>query len=132
VTVTYVDAGILIAVVRGDHLIADRALSVLEDAGRTFVACTFLRLELLPKALYHRNRSEAAFYRAFFSQVTAWAEPASDIVDLAERQAAQYGLNALDALHIAAATLLGADEFVTTEGLQKPIHRVTDVPVTMI
>ena len=131
-TVTYVDARVLIAVVRGEALIANRALGMLEGAGRTFVASTFLRLELLPKALYHRNRSEAAFYRAFFSQVTAWADPANQVIELAEHQAAQYGLNALDALHIAAATVLEVDEFVTTEGPQKPIHRVTDVTVIMV
>ena len=42
---------------------------------------------------------------------------------IAEEEARKYGLGALDALHVAAAHLLGADELVTTEGPQKPLHR---------
>lgn len=131
-TVTYIDAGVLIAVVRGEQPYADRALALLEDPERTLVASTFLRLELLPKAIYHRNRTEVAFYEAFFARVSIWAEPAERVVQVAEQAAADHGLNALDALHVAAAGLLGAEELVTTEGPHKPIRRVTNLRVTMI
>jgi predicted nucleic acid-binding protein len=62
----------------------------------------------------------------------AWANPLDELVDRAEREAGRHGLNALDALHVAAAMMTGADELVTTEGLQKPMHRVTDVNVVTI
>ncbi len=131
-TVTYLDSGVLIAASSGDPPAIRRALPVLEDSDRTFVMSVFLRLELLPKTIYHRNRPDVAFDEDFFSRVSAWAEPIDHIVGVAERVAAQYGLNALDALHVAAAMALNADEFVTTEGPRKPVHLVQDVKVVAI
>jgi len=129
VTRTYVDAGVLIAVARGNQPGSFRAVGVLEDPRRTFVASAFLRLEVLPKAQFHRNQEEVALYETFFAGVSAWAEPIERVLEMAEREAARYGLNALDALHVAAAIILGADELVTTEGLTKPMHRVTAVRI---
>jgi len=132
VTKTYIDSGVLIAVVRGDQRSARRALTVLEDPDRTFVASVFLRLELLPKAVYHRNRPEVALYEAFFARAPAWADPVEHVVESAEREAARHGLNALDALHVAAAMMLGVEEFVTTERANKPLYRATDIKVVLI
>lgn len=130
---TFVDAGVFIAIVRGGQTpIARRALALLEDPGRSFCASAFLRIELLPKAIYHRNAPEIAFYERFFAQATAWAEPIDRVVEVAERVAAHHGLGALDALHVAAAIVLGADELVTTEGITKPIHRVHEVRIISI
>jgi hypothetical protein len=64
--------------------------------------------------------------------VSAWAAPSDRIVDLAEQEASQHGLGALDALHVAAAVLLAADELVTTERLTSPLHRTTSVKVVSI
>lgn len=131
-TTTYVDAGLLIAIFRGDRPLARRAIEVVDDPDRRFVASRFLRLELIPKAVYHRQRAEVAYDEGFFARVVAWAEPLDRVVAEAEREAARLGLNALDALHVAAAALLGADELVTTEGPTKPIHRATGVQVVTI
>lgn len=128
-TRTYVDAGVLIGGFQGVGTLGGVALAVLGDPGREFVGSAFLRLEILPKAAYHRNANEVAFYEAFFARVVAWAEPNAEVVERAEREAARHGLNALDALHVAAAGLLGAAELVTTEGPRKPIHRATSVRV---
>jgi predicted nucleic acid-binding protein len=132
VTVTCLDAGVLIAVVRDDRSSARRALVLLEDTERTFVASAFLRLELLPKAIYHRNESETRFYEAFFDRVSHWAEPIDHVVEIAEREAARHGLSALDALHVATAMILGAEELWTTEGPHKPIHRVTSTSLRVM
>lgn len=113
-TRTYVDAGVLIAANRGDSLAAHRAARLLEAPDRMFVASEFLRLEVLPKALYHRNPAEVYLYETFFARVVSWVEPVERVIELAGRQAARHGLNALDALHVAAAILLEADELVTT------------------
>ena len=129
---TYVDSGVLIAGVHGEPALTRRALALLVDSNRVFLASAFLRLELLPKATYHRNRAELAFYQAFFDSVVAWAEPLDRVVEAAEREATRHGLNALDALHVAAAAMLGADELVTTEGPAKPIHRTASVKVISI
>ena len=41
--------------------------------------------------------------------------------------ACTYGLSGLDALNVAAAILLEADEFITTEKSTKPMYRVPDI-----
>jgi hypothetical protein len=46
--------------------------------------------------------------------------------------AEQAGLDALDALHIAAAKLGGAEEFVTTERLTTTLFRVVGLKMTTI
>ena len=45
------------------------------------------------------------------------------------REAASAGVGPMDALHLAAAHLLNADEFITTEKPNKSIHRSTLVKV---
>lgn len=131
-TTSYVDAGVLIAGFRGAGPIGSAALAVLADPDREFVGSVFLRLEVLPKALYHRNLSEIAFYEAFFDQVVRWVDPLVAVIERAEQEAGRHGLSAIDALHIAAAALLGADELVTTEGRLKPMHRTTSIRVVAI
>ena len=132
VTRTYVDAGVLIAGSRASGAAGGNAFEVLSDPDREFVGSVFLRLEVLPKAAFHRNSKEVAFYEEFFSRVVAWASPMTAVIERAEWEAARYGLNALDALHVAAAVLLGADELVTTEAPRKPIHRTASIRVVGI
>jgi len=52
-TRTFLDAGILIAAVRGQEDEAARALAILADPERNFVTSNFLRMEVLPKAIYY-------------------------------------------------------------------------------
>ncbi len=40
--------------------------------------------------------------------------------------------HAMDALHIAAALSVGAEEFITSETSEKPIHKVTAITVRTI
>jgi len=63
------------------------------------------------------------------ASVEEWADAAPEPVAQAEQVARYHGLNALDALHVAAAIALGADGLVTTERPTKPLHRVTGVAV---
>ncbi len=46
--------------------------------------------------------------------------------------ACKYGLAAMDALHIAAAISVGAEEFITTEKPTKPMYRVTGLKVVSL
>jgi predicted nucleic acid-binding protein len=128
-TLTFVDAGVLIAAARGTDWIAIQANAVLGDPRRSFVASPFLRLEVLPKAVFHKRIGEVSFYDSFFAAVERWAEPDSALARKAQALASRFGLSALDALHVAAALSVGADELLTTERLQKPIHRVTEIQV---
>ena len=131
-TRTFIDSGVLIAAARGNDEVAMRAFQVLDDAQRVFVTSDFVRLEVLPKAIYHRNDDEAEFYETFFHSAQ-WSAPVSDsLVSQAHIEASNFGLSAVDALHIAAAKTAGAEELITTEKSTKPLFRVTGIIVTTI
>ena len=66
---TFLDAGVLIAAFRGIGALGVAARDALDDPDREFVASDVLRLELLPKAVYHGQTVEAQFYEVFFSAV---------------------------------------------------------------
>lgn len=131
-TRTYIDSGVLIAAIRGSSDLSTRCLAVLLEPDRTFVSSAFLRLELLPKAAYHRNAEEIAFHEWFFGRVSAWATVDDALIGEAEQIAREFGLNALDALHVASAIRTHAEELVTTEAIRKPIHRVTAVSILTV
>jgi len=130
---TFLDAGVLIAAARGTGGMALRALEVLDDPNRTFVSSIFVKLEVLPKAVYNSFKEEAEFYESFFeNDVEFWVGFSDEMADFAQEQAARFGLGALDALHTAAAISAGAEEFITTEKPGKPLHRVKDLRVISI
>jgi predicted nucleic acid-binding protein len=120
---------VLIAAARGTDEISRRALEILDDPDRTFASSAFVRLEVLPKALFHRKRAEAAFYEVFFEQVEEWVEAGPDLAEAAFSEAARNNLSALDALHVAAAASAGALELVTTEKRERPLHKVSAIRV---
>jgi predicted nucleic acid-binding protein len=124
-TLTFIDAGVLIAAMRGG-VMQQQALAVLTDPSRTFASSLFVMLEVLPKPVYYKHTNEAAFYQAFFSNaVTVWATCDEALVQAT-------GLAALDALHVAAARRVGAEELVTSEGPTKPLQRARDLNVVTI
>lgn len=129
---TFIDAGVLIAAARGEEAIAEKALGILDDPQREFASSEFVKLEVLPKAVYYRREAEVQFYEAFFAAVTYWAEPTSALVQTAYQEACRAGLSAIDALHVAAALAVNADELVTIEKPEKPLHRTQAVTVVSL
>jgi len=129
---TFVDAGVLIAAVRGQEELARRALKVLSDPEREFIGSPFLRLEVLPKAIHHRRLSEVRFYREFFETVRHWPLDVESVVAEAFTVGVELGLSALDALHVAVAANLGCEELITTEQPNKPIYRSRSVKVVYL
>jgi predicted nucleic acid-binding protein len=119
---TFLDSGVLLAGARGSGKDQHRALRILEDPNRAFVTSPFIHLELVPKAVYYKKRLEKSFYDEYF-QAAEWIRDLERIEALAQTEAARSGLAAMDALHVAAAHLDGADEFITTERIGKPIYR---------
>ena len=117
---------------RGQGLPQQRALAILGDPERAFASSEFVRLELLPKAIWHQNTDEIAFYNTFFNSVSYWADISETLLKIAYQEAGQHGLAAVDALHIAAAKVTKADELITSEKLEKPLHRSTSVKVRSI
>lgn len=128
---TFVDSGVLIAAIRGNEEVARRAIEILDAPDRVFASSEFVRLEVLPKAVFHRNLDEAKFYNRFFAAVEFWALP-QNCVALAFETAVRHNLSAIDALHVAAALSSAVDEFVTTEKPSKPIHAVSGLRVTTL
>ena len=117
---TFVDAAVLIyaaskptATTLARRL---RALQVLSDPDREF-----LRLEVLPIPVRYQRAKEIAFYQRFFASVTTWAD-AAQLIAPGYDLACQFGLGAVDALHVAAATAYGA-ELVSAERPTKPIYQ---------
>jgi len=129
---TFVDSGVLIAAARGADEVARLAMTVLDDPDRTFASSALVRLEVLPKALRRHRESEARFYETFFQSVSAWAAINEPLAEEAFSQARSSDLHAMDALHIAAALSVGAEEFITSERTEKPINKVTAITVRTI
>ena len=130
-TRTFLDAGVLIAAGRGQDEEARRALAILGAPGRHFLTSAFLRMEVLPKALYYARPAEAAVYERYFAQAQLVPVSAS-LVEHAYVEACTCGLSALDALHITSAKAGGAHEFLTTERPTSPLFRVVGIMVTSL
>lgn len=131
-TRTFVDSSNLIAAWRGNLNLLIKALTILSDAQREFISSPFVRLEVRPKAVFHKNQTETAFYDAFFMSVTKWIDPNKKLKVAAESVGEMFGLNSMDALHIAAALLSQADEFVTAERPTSPFSRVHRLNIVSI
>jgi len=130
--ITFVDAGVLIAAARGTINVSAPAMAVLDDPNRLFASSEFVRLEVLPKALFNSKTDEVEFYLEFFNSVSHWPTNTNALVRHAYEVGVKFGLAALDALHVASAVNAGAEELVTTEKVGKPLHRVTDIHVRSI
>ena len=74
---------------------------------------------------------EKAFYDEYFG-AAQWCRDLDKIVATAQTEAAESGLAAMDALHLAAAYLSRADEFVTTERPGMPMYRTALVKVVYL
>ena len=130
---TFLDSGILIAASRGDLAASEKSMRVLEDPGRRFLTSVFVRLEVFPKVARHEFPLQRAFLNEFFADRSL--EGASDldaVINLAVSEAERHGLSAMDALHVAAALLLKADQLITTEKPGKPIYRAEGVQVMYV
>ena len=130
-TRTFLDAGVLIAAARSVGPDQDRALRLLEDPSRVFLTSPYVQLEVVPKAIYFKKHLERSFYEKFFKNAV-WYRQLEKIEAAAQIEASRSGLAAIDALHLAAAHLSHADEFVTTEKPNKPVHRTSLVKVVYL
>lgn len=127
---TVVDSSVLINAIAGkDPARKLRALGVLADTNREFVATDFLRLEILPIPTKYRLTRELNFYQRFFSRVAIWVDEAT-IIQPALTLACQYGLGGMDALHLAAAIAAKA-EFISAEKPTKPFYQAYNHALTI-
>jgi hypothetical protein len=66
---TFLDTGVLISAARGIGKQANTALQIISDSNREFASSQFLRLEVLPKAIFNKRTLEVEFYEAYFESV---------------------------------------------------------------
>ena len=128
---TFIDARVFIAAARGLDTVASEAMQILDDPDREFASSIFVKLEVLPKSIYHKNSDKSAFYEAFFDAVAHWVTMDA-LTSEAYGEACATGLSAMDALHVVAARLVGADELVTTESVGKPLHRAASKSLSVV
>ncbi|MGH9768885.1 MAG: type II toxin-antitoxin system VapC family toxin [Blastocatellia bacterium] len=120
--ITVVDSSVLINAAIGPNAARRmRALTVVGDPNREFAASRYLHLEVLPIPTMYQKHKERRFYELFFSNVTIWLDEAS-LIQPALDLACQFGLGAMDALHLAAAVSVNA-EFISAEKPTKPIYQ---------
>jgi hypothetical protein len=130
---TFLDTGVLINGWRGITPRRMKALTILSDPQRDFVCSPFVRLELIPKATYYRNQLELKFYNEYFNlQVSEWVDDFDALYKEGLKHGSGFGLEAMDALHIAAALMANCDEFITAEKPTSPFSRVRGVKVLTI
>ncbi len=129
---TFIDSGVLIAAARGEGIMAQTSLEILQDTNREFVSSIFLKMEVLPKAIYNKKIDEVEFYEVFFSSISYWETDINQILQRAYQESSKFGLGAMDALHFAAALLMETEEFITTEKADKSIHRTNSVKIISI
>lgn len=72
--------------------------------------------------LFNKRHQEYRFYREYFKQAAMFNDVRL-ILERASREASRSGVSAMDSLHLAAAHLLKADEFLTIENPRKSIYR---------
>ena len=125
---TFLDSGVLIAAYKGSPQIEASAITILDDPNRVFLSSPFVRHEVSPKALFNRQHDEYRFYQKYFRRA-AFCDDLKAILSRAGKEAAKSGIGPMDSLHIAAAYLLDADEFVTIEKPAKSIYRTSLVKV---
>jgi hypothetical protein len=129
---TYIDSGVLIAAARGDSKLSPLALRFLADPNREYITSDYVRLEVLPKAIFHQRHEEEEFYNEFFGFNARTIPTSVALLEYALNEGCNTGIQGLDAIHIACAVFAGAEEFITSEKITRPIHRTKLVKVISI
>lgn len=127
---TYLDSNILLSAWNGSAALHNETLAILNDADRDFVTTKLVELETVPHATHGKRAEEIAFYRDFFDTIAVEAcAICDDLVTQAHNLACLTGMGGMDALHIASAVNLQADEFITIEKRVKPMYRTVAIKV---
>lgn len=130
---TVIDSCVLRAAFEGVEGEANKkALAVLDDTNREFIAVAFVALETIPKPTFTKREKQAILFQAFFDEAPLHAEVSSKITTLAIQLASEYDITPMDALIVSSAIIGSADELITMEKRTKPMFRVKAVKITSL
>ena len=121
----FVDTNVLFLACRSQSPSA-RLLLARKDL--VFLSSMYLRLEVLPKPRFFGNVHECAYYDHYFLRSMP-VEHGERLHALALEEAEKIGLSGMDALHLAAASVGGAEVFITDERQTRPMYRTALVSV---
>lgn len=128
---TYIDACLLIAAFRGKDELGQRAMEILDDPERALIVSDAVWLEVMPKARFHKQVEEVAFYEAIFEQAEK-LEWNVETLYHAQGLAETHGIAAMDAIHVATALDAKVEEFITAEKSTKPMFCVQSINIWSI
>ena len=128
---TYLDSSVLLAAFKKEGETALRAMQILDDPDRTLLVSDAVWLETMPKPIYEKQREEIEFHEAVFSGAERLEWNLSTLVHAAD-VAQQYGIAAMDAIHVAHALDAQSDELATAEKSTRPMFRVQGIRILSI
>lgn len=129
---TYIDADVVINALRvTDITRCQIAYRILGDRNRVLLVSDYLRLETLPKPIYHHQQAQVEFISKIINH-SELIRSSGVIIDKALDLASTYGLNGMDALHVASAIIGQADEMVSFEKPTKPFYRIPSSELRLI
>lgn len=73
-TLTLLDASVLILASRAQEGLSRRALDLIDDPDRTFAASSYLRLVVIPLAAFYKKVDQISLLERFFQGVSVWAD----------------------------------------------------------
>lgn len=127
---TVIDSCVLRTAFEGeDGDINKRALAVLDDTDRDFIAVDFVALETIPKPTFHKRQDQVLIFSTFFDEAPLHAEVSTEVTNLAIKLGSDYDIQPMDALIVSSAIVSGADELITMEKATKPMFKVKSVKV---
>lgn len=128
-TKTFIDSDVLIYAFRGEAELCRKAMEILDDPEREFIVSDYLKLEILPKPIFHQFHEEVEFMQTFLDSASFHVSATSSITDKAIALACRYNLSPLDALHAGTAIESNADVLVTGEKPENPLCQVQEIKV---
>jgi predicted nucleic acid-binding protein len=130
---TYVDANVIIVSFNVANLDfrAQTAYNILDDQNRLIFFSDYILLEVLQMPIFFKEEKRSSYIKMLFKKFIK-IPTSQTTIDKAIGLAFNYGLSAMDALHVATAIEGKADEFVTFENPTKPFFRIPSSEIRIV
>ncbi len=128
---TFLDTCVLINAFCGTEEISQKAMVIIDDPDREFIASDFLSLELLPKPTFNKKEDAVAFYTEYLLAVSDLVKITPEVTSEALTLACNFGLGPIDALHFQAAINADVSEFFTSEKRSRAFFNINNLSITV-